>query len=91
MKGLSGTVFDSSTVYNYTSALGQNLFYEPSVFSYFSPEYHAGPLLGPEFQLYTTQTAVSRANYTYDVIYNGKLDANTTFSISAYVLSLIHI
>ncbi len=85
LKGLSGTVFDSSTVYNYTSALGQNLFYEPSVFSYFSPEYHAGPLLGPEFQLYTTQTAVSRANYTYDVIYNGKLDANTTFSISAYV------
>jgi uncharacterized protein (DUF1800 family) len=85
LRGMNGTVYDSSTVYNYTSGLGQNLLYEPSVFSYFSPEYHAGPLLGPEFQLHTTQTAVTRANYTYSLIYGGKLDANTLFDISSFV------
>ncbi len=85
LRGLNGSIYDSSTVYNYTSALGQNVFNEPSVFSYFSPNYHVGPLLGPEFQLHTTQTAVTRANYTYSLIYGGKLDASTTFDISAFV------
>jgi len=85
LRGLNGTVFDSSTINGHTSALGQNLFYEPSVFSYFAPEYHAGPLLAPEFQLHTTQTAVNRANYTYSLIYGGQLDAGTLFNISAFV------
>ena len=85
LQGLNGTVFDSSTIYNYTSNLGQNLFYEPSVFSYFAPQYHTGRLLGPEFQLHTTQTAVTRANYAYNIIYNGTLDSSTMFDISAFV------
>ncbi len=85
LRGLHGTVYDSSTVYAYAANLGQKLLYAPSVFSYFSPEYHQGPLAAPEFQLYTTQTALTRANYTYNIIYGGKLDANTTFDISAFV------
>jgi hypothetical protein len=82
---MNGVVYDSSTVYSYSSALGQNLFYAPSVFSYFSPDYHVGALAAPEFQLHSTQTAVTRANYIYSIIYNGKLDASTTFDISAFV------
>ena len=85
LTGLNGTIYDSSTLYNYTAGLGQNLFYSPSVFSYFSPSYHVGPLLAPEFQLHNTQTTVTRANYIYSLIYNGKLDANTLFDISAFV------
>jgi len=85
LRGLNGTIYDTSTLYNYTANLGQNFMYAPSVFSYFSPEYHSGPLTAPEFQLYTTQTALSRANYTYNIIYGGKLDASTTFDISAFV------
>ena len=37
LRGLSGQLFDSSTIYNASSSLGQNLFNEQSVFSYFSP------------------------------------------------------
>jgi uncharacterized protein (DUF1800 family) len=86
LRGLNGSVFDSSTVYNYTSNMGQSLLNEPSVFSYFSPQYRvAGGLLGPEFQLDNTQTAVDRANYIYSAIYSGKLDAGTTFDISEFV------
>lgn len=85
LTGLNGTVYDTSTVYNYTTNLGQQLFYSPSVFSYFSPNYHVGKLYAPEFQLYDTQTVATRANYTYSVIYSGKLDASTTFSIAPYV------
>jgi len=90
LRALNGTVFDSSTIYNYTSNLGQSLFNEPSVFSYFSPQYTVatGPTtaaLAPEFQLHTTQTAVSRANYIYSAIYNGQLDGSTMFSIANFV------
>ncbi len=85
LRGMNGVVYDSSTLYNYTSALGQNLFSPPSVFSYFSPDYHVGALAAPEFQLHSTQTAVTRANYIYSIIYSGKLDASTTFDISAFV------
>jgi len=85
LRGMNGTIYDSSTLYNYTSNLGQNLFYPPSVFSYFSPDYHAGALTAPEFQLNSTQTAVTRSNYIYATIYSGKLDASTTFDISAFV------
>jgi uncharacterized protein (DUF1800 family) len=86
LRGLNGAVLDSSKVFNYTANLGQGLLEEPSVFSYFSPQYKvAEGILGPEFQLHTTQTAVTRANYIYDAIYNNKLDAGTTFDISAFV------
>jgi uncharacterized protein (DUF1800 family) len=86
LRGLNGSIADSSTIYNYTSGLGQSLFSQPSVFSYFSPAYRVSTgLLAPEFQLHDTQTVVSRANYTYSLIYGGKLDAGTTFDISPYV------
>ena len=85
LRGLKGSVADSSTIYAYTSNLGQNLLSEPSVFSYFSPQYRvAGGLLGPEYQIHNTQTAVTRSNYIYAAIYNGKLDAGTTFDISEF-------
>jgi uncharacterized protein (DUF1800 family) len=85
LRGLNGTLYDTSVVNSYTTNLGQDLFYPPSVFSYFSPEYHAGALTAPEFQIHTTQTAVNRANYTFSAIYNGRLDPSTTFDISAFV------
>jgi uncharacterized protein (DUF1800 family) len=47
--------------------LGQDTFRPPSVFSYFSPFKVAvggnPPVLGPEFQLQTTSTALARANF----------------------------
>jgi len=86
LRGLNGSVASSSTVYRYPAALGQNLLEEPSVFSYFSPRYRAASgLLAPEFQIHTTQTAVSRANQIYHLIYSGQLDAGTKFDISEFV------
>ena len=43
--------------------MGENLFNAASVFSYFSPQYRTeNGLLGPEFQIYSTQTAADRAD-----------------------------
>ncbi len=86
LRGLNGSVAQDSKLNNYTANLGQNLFSEPSVFSYFSPQYALSQnLLAPELQLHTTQTAVYRANYIDSIVYRGKLDAGTTFDISEFV------
>jgi uncharacterized protein (DUF1800 family) len=47
-----------------SSNLSQNVFYAPSVFNFYSPSYQvpATGLTGPEFQLFTSATAVARAN-----------------------------
>jgi uncharacterized protein (DUF1800 family) len=85
LRGLSATLGDSSAIYNYTSQLGQNLFYPASVFSYFSPQYRTQKgLLGPEFQIYSTQTASSRANIVRRLLY-GTLDSITTIDLYPFV------
>jgi uncharacterized protein (DUF1800 family) len=47
-----------------SSNLAQNVFYAPSVFNFYSPSYQipSSGLTGPEFQLYTSATAIARAN-----------------------------
>lgn len=85
LRGLNGTVSGSSTVANAAANLGQQLFYAPSVFSYFSPNYRTAlGILGPEFQIYSTQTASNRADTVNSIIYAGQLDAGTKFDISGF-------
>ena len=64
--------------------LGENLFNEPSVFSYFSPSYRTeGGLLGPEFQIDSTQTAAARANLVNTALY-GTLDKGTKLDLTPF-------
>jgi uncharacterized protein (DUF1800 family) len=74
LRGLNATVTTNNSAGGTASALGEPLFQEASVFSYFSPDNSIGPnLLGPEFQIYSTQTASYRANYIYGAAYGGTL------------------
>jgi uncharacterized protein (DUF1800 family) len=85
LRGLSATLSESSAIYNFTNQLGQKLFYPASVFSYFSPQYRTEKgLLGPEFQIYSTQTVSSRANIVHRLLY-GTLDASTTVDLDPFV------
>lgn len=47
-----------------TNPLGQNVFYSPTVFNYYSPDYviPGTTLLGPEFGIRTTGTAIAQTN-----------------------------
>jgi len=84
LRGLNATLTAKSAIYNDTNQLGQNLFYAPSVFSYFSPLSRTGKgLFGPEFQIYSTQTSADRANIVNAAIY-GKIDAGTTLNLSTF-------
>jgi uncharacterized protein (DUF1800 family) len=84
LRGLNASVSAGNTGSGVASAMGQALFQQGSVFSYFSPDNSIGPnLLGPEYQIYTTQTAAYRANYVYGATYGGTL-AGSKVDLSQY-------
>jgi uncharacterized protein (DUF1800 family) len=85
LRGLNATLGSTSAPYNQANLMGQDLFYEPSVFSYFSPLYRiSGGQLAPEFQIYSTQAASERADVVNTALY-GKLDTSTTLDLSPFV------
>ncbi len=85
LRGLNATVGAGNTINIYANLMGQNLFRAPSVFSYFSPQYRTeNGLLGPEFQIYSTQTAADRADFVNAALYH-TIDASTTISLAPFV------
>jgi uncharacterized protein (DUF1800 family) len=84
LRGLNGTLGPASAIQNQTSQLGQNLFFSPTVFSYFSPQNRlSSGIFAPEFQIYSTQSAKYRADIVNTILY-GKLDASTQFDLSTF-------
>ncbi len=72
LRGLNAMVNDSNSLAVRSNALGQNVFYPASVFSYFSPFFTApntGGLRGPEFQIHTRTSAIDRANQINTLVY----------------------
>ena len=85
LRGLNAQVNDSNTLASRANALGQNIYFPPSVFSYFSPFYDipGTGLLGPEFQLDTRSVAIERANQMNTLIY-GSYGAGTTVDFGVW-------
>lgn len=65
---------------NLTNPLGQNPFNSPTVFNYYSPDYviPGTAMLGPEFGLMTTGTAVARANAVNTMVFSRLSVSNPT-------------
>lgn len=68
---LNATAAVPNALAGYASQMGQNVYFAPSVFNYFSPAYNVPgtPLLGPEFQIYSSAAAIVRANFVNTVIF----------------------
>ena len=78
LRALSATVTDHPFMSDRAEAMGQKVFFPPSVFSYFSPGYrvrgtggNGAPLGGPEFQILTSVTALERANFVGSLLGGG--------------------
>jgi uncharacterized protein (DUF1800 family) len=70
LRGLNATANTTNAVSDTATNMGEELFYAPSVFSYFSPQSRTEKgLLGPEFQIYSTQTAANRADTVNTLLY----------------------
>lgn len=72
IRALSG-VTDGSNLEVVTGNLGQRPYYSPTVFNYFMPDAKVPgtAILGPEFGIHTTVTAIGRANLVYALVYGG--------------------
>ena len=85
LRGLNSTLGTSSAVYNQATEMGEQLFYAPSVFNYFSPQNRTEKgLLGPEFQIDSTQTAADRADIVITTLYS-TLDKSTTVNLTPFI------
>ncbi len=60
----NGAGLSDGVIANTANGIGQNPFYSPTVFNYYSPDYTipGTALNGPEFNLMTTGTSIGRAN-----------------------------
>lgn len=69
--------------------MGQNPFYSPTVFNYYSPDYvvPGTTLNAPEFQLLNTSSAISRTNFLNTLIFDG-IAPNATDSFRGISLDL---
>jgi uncharacterized protein (DUF1800 family) len=63
-----------------TANSAQNVFYSPSVFNYYPPDYSLSKsaVNAPEFAIYNTSTAISRVNTAYDVVYSNTINPDPT-------------
>src|SRR6185436_2596060 len=63
-----------------SSQLGQFVFYPPSVFNFYPPDFVVPntQLLGPEFGVQTTTTAINRANFANSLIFSNGIPADTS-------------
>jgi hypothetical protein len=78
IRALSG-VTDGNRIEGAVANLGQRPYFSPTVFNYFPPNatIPGTMVLGPEFAIHTTNTAVARANLVYTLVYGG-YNADTT-------------
>lgn len=70
-----GSKSDGVFFRNASAQLGQPLFYAPSVFNYFPPDYYVPgtEMLGPEFGIQTTATSLNRANIAHTLAFSNSI------------------
>ena len=75
----------SSAIYNQATQMGQQLFYSPSVFSYFSPQYRTekSAVCSGVPDLHHTQTVANRADIVNTILY-GTLDKSTIINLAPF-------
>ncbi len=64
---------DGNRLYEPTRAMGQDVYYAPSVFNYYSADYRipGTSLVAPQFGIHNTNTVLHRANFASEMIDEG--------------------
>lgn len=72
LRALEANVADHPFMSDFSDAMGQKIYYAPSVFNYFSPAYRVPgtALTGPEFQIYSNSLSMVRANFAAQLVSN---------------------
>jgi len=65
LRALDAEVTGEHSLNSQANNMGQNLWFAPSVFNYFSPFFRANGVVAPEFQINTPSVALNRVNFIY--------------------------
>ncbi|HVF30529.1 MAG TPA: DUF1800 domain-containing protein [Pyrinomonadaceae bacterium] len=81
-RDFGGESISDGALASHVQPLGQNPFYSPTVFNYYSPEFiiPGTTVLAPEFEILNTGNAVKRTNLLHTLVFEG-LTANATDSL----------
>lgn len=82
-KGLNSTVIDHPYMTDFSQDMSQRIWFAPSVFNYYSPSYRLNGVLGPELQIWSTATAMTRSNFVAALV-TGGFGANFTVDFTPY-------
>jgi len=79
-------VTDGAGLSNHASDMKQPPFFSPTVFNFYHPDHtiQGSTLIGPEFEIFNTSTAISRINFVNSLIYN-QVSSTTTVDLSGYI------
>jgi uncharacterized protein (DUF1800 family) len=77
---------DGAGLADRASDMKQPPFFSPTVFNFYHPDHviQGTTLLGPEFEILNTSTAISRINFVNSLVY-GQVSSTTTVNLSEYV------
>ena len=82
----SNATSDGANLNNYASDMKEEPFESPTVFNFYPPDnvIAATTLLGPEFRIFNSTTAISRINFVNDLVF-GSVGSTTKIDVSSYV------
>lgn len=84
LRAFYGNVSTPHSVEALAQVMGQQLFYPPTVFNYYSPLYRVGGgSPGPEFQLMNSATALIRPNSVYE-LFTKQLNGAVSFDLTSF-------
>jgi hypothetical protein len=93
LRALGASVAEFNPLPGRVTLMGQNLFYPPTVFNYFSLNYQVPGLnevAGPEFEILTPANALARANFA-DAVAFSRLGPAVTLDLVPYInLTSVH-
>ena len=84
MLRIVGAASDGIFVDEVTRAMGQDVFYPPSVFNYYPAEYRIPmtDIVAPAMALHNTNTVLARSNFAFWMLWEGGIDRNTEIATS---------
>jgi hypothetical protein len=85
LRAMNG-VSDGVGLADRASDMKQPPFFSPTVFNFYHPDHviEGTTLLGPEFEIFNTSTAISRINFVNTLVYN-QLSSTTAVDLPGYV------
>ena len=80
---LCGNIVDHPFMSDFSESMSQRIWFAPSVFNYYSPNYRAGNIFAPELQIWTTATAMTRANWVASLV-SGGFGSDVTLNLGPF-------